>query len=146
MEYTLSERAKIVEFYIKNNFSIIKTQREFRRKLNRRTAPTHNTIKGLYEKFISTGDLENKKPFERTKPKRSDEIIERVRKSLRDNPSTSITVRSNELNITKSTLRRIISQLRGKCERTTVYVSMENQNASQNSQNSGQNATSSDAG
>ena len=30
--YTPLERAKIVELYIKNNYSIVKTQREFRKK------------------------------------------------------------------------------------------------------------------
>lgn len=143
--YTLSERSKIVEFYIKNHFSIIKTQREFCRILKRRTAPARKTITGLYEKFTSTGDLGNKKHFQRIKPKRSDEIIERVRESIRENPSASIRARSSELNITKSTLRRIISQIHGKCERTTVYLSVENhQNTSQNSQSSGQNAASND--
>lgn len=142
--YTVSERAKIVEFYIKNNFSIIKTQREFRRKLNRRSGPARNTIKGLYEKFIDTGDLSNKKHFERAKPKQSDEIIERVRESIRINPNASIRARSSELNITKSTLGRIISQIHGKCERTTVFLSVENHNAPQNSQISGQNDASKD--
>ena len=106
-QYTL-ERGQIVELYIKNNQSIVKTQREFCAKFKSRSAPAKNTIKKIYEKFTSTGYLGNSKKPNKPKPKRSHENIERVRRSIEENPTTSSRRRSAQLNIAHTTLRRII--------------------------------------
>ena len=43
-QYTPFGRFQIVELYIKNNYSIVKTQREFRAKFESRSAPAKNNI------------------------------------------------------------------------------------------------------
>lgn len=53
--YTPIERAAIVELYIKNENSVINTQKAFREKFSGRICPNAETIRGLYEKFINTG-------------------------------------------------------------------------------------------
>jgi len=108
--YTPLERAKIVELYIKNNYSIVKTQREFRKNFGSRSAPAKNTIKRIYEKFSNTAYLGNKKRPEKPRPKRSDENIDRVRRSIEENKQTSSRRRASQLNIATTTLRRIIRQ------------------------------------
>lgn len=132
--YSTSERATIVETYIENNFSIVKTQRELCRKFDSKSAPARQTIKRLHEKFVNTSDLRDKKRSQISRPKRSHENIERVRESIRQNPMASLRCRASELNITTSTLRRIISQIEGTCERTKVFLSSENQHKPQSCQ------------
>ena len=51
--------------------------------------------------------LGNTKILNEPKPKRSDDIIERVRRSIEENP-TSSRRRSVQLNIAQTTFRRII--------------------------------------
>ena len=57
-QYTLLERTPIVELYIKNNNSIVKTQYEFHAKFKSRSAPAKNTIKKIYENFTWTAYVE----------------------------------------------------------------------------------------
>ena len=45
------ERSEIVEIYIQQNKSIVKTQRAFKKLKNVKSAPSKNTMKRLYEKF-----------------------------------------------------------------------------------------------
>ena len=47
------EHAQIVQLYIINNYSIVKTQRKFRAKFKSRLAPAKNSIKKIYKKFTS---------------------------------------------------------------------------------------------
>ena len=49
------ERSEIVEIYIQQNKSIVKTQHAFKKLKNVKSASSKNTIKRLYEKF-STGE------------------------------------------------------------------------------------------
>ena len=53
-QYAASKRTQILELYIKNNYLIVKIQREFRAKFRSRSSPAKNAIKKIYEKFIST--------------------------------------------------------------------------------------------
>ena len=50
-QYTPCERSEIVEIYIQQNKSIVKTQRAFKKLKNVKSAPSKNTIERLYEKF-----------------------------------------------------------------------------------------------
>lgn len=107
-QYTPLERAKIVELYIKNNYSNVKTQREFRKIYGSRTVPAVNTIKAIYHKFSTTAYLGNKKRPTQSRPRRSDENIDRVRKSMEREPKTSLRRRAQQMNIKRSTLQTII--------------------------------------
>ena len=53
--YTPQQSAAIVTIYIKNNSSIILTQREFRRRYRHQKAPTAQTIRRLASRFEQSG-------------------------------------------------------------------------------------------
>ena len=88
-QYTPKERAEIVQLYIQNNFSIVLTQRAFRKKNKVKSAPVKNTIKSLYAKFVNTGSLSNASHASRQRTSRSDKNIEAVRASIEETPTTS---------------------------------------------------------
>ena len=50
-QYTPRERSEIVEIYIQQNKSIVKTQRAFKKLKNVKSAPSKNTIK-RYKKIF----------------------------------------------------------------------------------------------
>lgn len=106
--YTPKERAEIVQLYIQNNFSIVKTKRAFRAKNKVKSAPGDNTIRRLYAKFMNSGNVNNASHSSRQRTRRSDENIEAVRASVEADPRTSSYHRSQELGIARTTLRRII--------------------------------------
>ena len=54
-QYTPRERSQIVEIYIQQNKSIVKTQRAWRKINKVKSAPSANTLYRLYERF-STGE------------------------------------------------------------------------------------------
>ena len=107
-QYTPRERSQIVEIYIQQKKSIVKTQRAYKKLNNVKSAPSKNTIKRLYERF-STGDaLSNPKRPNQNRPRRSDENIALVRASVETSPRTSQNRRSQQLGIARTTLQRII--------------------------------------
>ena len=73
-----------------------------------KSAPVKNTIKSLYAKFVNTGNLSNASHASRQRTSRSDESIEAVRASIEETPTTSSYRRSQELDIARTILRRII--------------------------------------
>ena len=91
-QYTPLERVQIVELSIKNNYSIVKIQREFRPKLNSRSAFVKNTIKKIYEKFTSTVYLGNNKKPNKSKAKCSDENIENYTRHIQSVPPEKVRV------------------------------------------------------
>ena len=107
-QYTPKECAEIAQRYIQNKFSIVLTQRAFRKKNKLKSAPVKNTIKSLYGKFVNTGNLSNASHASRQRTSRSDENIEAVRASIEETPTTSSYRRSQELDIARSTLQSII--------------------------------------
>ncbi|XP_018315542.1 uncharacterized protein [Mycetomoellerius zeteki] len=52
-QYTPPQRAVIVQLYIQNNFSIVKTQRAYRAKYRVKKAPSDHTIRHLHQKFLA---------------------------------------------------------------------------------------------
>ena len=87
-QYTPLERTPIADLYIKNNYSIVKTQREFKAKFKWRSALAKNTVKKIYEEFTLTAYLGNNKKPNRPKLKRSDDKIDSVRCSFEEYPTT----------------------------------------------------------
>ncbi|XP_053954882.1 uncharacterized protein LOC128861034 isoform X1 [Anastrepha ludens] len=78
--------AQIVEIYIQQKKSIVKTQRAYKKLNNVKSAPSKNTIKHLYERF-STGDaLSNPRRPNQNRSRRSDENIALVRGSVETSP------------------------------------------------------------
>ena len=77
-QYTSRERSEIVEIYIQQNKSILKTQLAFKKLKNVKSAPSKNTIKRLYEKFSTGEALSNPKRPNKSRPRRSAENIAAV--------------------------------------------------------------------
>ena len=97
--YTLKERAEIVSLYNENNRSVVSTQRAYRKKYRRRSAPKGDTILHLASNFMEHGSVANPQHQARPRPRRSNENIEAVRQSVAENPNVSYRRRSQQLNI-----------------------------------------------
>lgn len=108
--YTPKERAEIVSLYIENNRSVVSTQRAYRKKYRGRSAPKGDTIRHLASNFMEHGSVANLQHQARPRPGRSNENIEAVRQSVAENPNVSYRRRSQQLNISGTTLRRILKQ------------------------------------
>lgn len=107
-QYTPIQRAQIVELYIKNNHSIVKTQREYCRVTGIRKKPDKNTIKHLYENFRGSGTLRNLPKSGRPRSARNTRNIDRVSASVERDPETSQNRRAQQLNLSQSSLQRIL--------------------------------------
>nr|CAH7751173.1 unnamed protein product [Callosobruchus chinensis] len=76
------ERAEIVQLYIQNNFSIVKTQRAWRKNKKVKSAPSKNTIKRLHGRFLPSGTVGNPRRPNKKRPRRSEETIAAVQASV----------------------------------------------------------------
>jgi hypothetical protein len=56
-KYIVQQRAKTVELYSRNNFSVVLTQITYGRHLNMRTAPTDPFIRRLVAQFRDEGTI-----------------------------------------------------------------------------------------
>lgn len=108
--YTTEQRVFIVEEYFKNNESLAATVRKFRTKYGRNIDLSSSTVKRLIAKFRNTGSIGDAKHTGRPKTRRSDVNIEAVRDSVGENPRTSIRRRGQELQISRSSLQRILTE------------------------------------
>lgn len=99
--YTLEERAEIVILFIKNNESVISTQRNFRRKYPHRPAPTGKTIRRLCQQFRRSGTTADARHIGRPRTGRSIENIRRVRESIAEDPRTSTERRATQLGMSR---------------------------------------------
>nr|CAI5843339.1 unnamed protein product [Callosobruchus analis] len=108
-ECTPIERAEIVQLCIKNNFSIVKTQRAWRKNKKVKSAPAKNTIKRLHLRFLSSGTIANTRLPKKKRPRQSEETIAAIQASVETSPRTSGVRRSVELGIPRTPLtsRRI---------------------------------------
>lgn len=107
-QYTTIERSDIVELYIKNQKSIVLTQRAYRAKYPRRKAPEAKTIRSLYSKFTTSGDLRNVHRQTIKRRARSDTNIALVREHVAKNPNFSIRDCAMALSMSRSSLQRIL--------------------------------------
>lgn len=74
-----------MQLYIQNMFSIVKTQRAYCAKYRVRKAPSDNTIRRLYQKFITTGNLCNAS-HPRRRPRGCDENIKAIQGQRHPSP------------------------------------------------------------
>ena len=96
-------KAQTVVWYVEFK-SIIRVQREFRRVFNQ-DAPTDKSIKKWYETFLATGTVLKKHGGGR---KVSDETVEKVQAAYEQSPRKSLRRASRELEMSKSTVHRIV--------------------------------------
>lgn len=109
-KYTPIERSDIVELYIENQKSIVRTQRAFRRKFPRQKPPDPKTIRTLYSKFISTGNLNDVLRLTIHRRARCNVNIALVRDDVARNPNFSIARRATSLGLSYASLKRILRE------------------------------------
>lgn len=109
--YTIEQRSRIVQFYYQNQQSIILTQRAYRRYFNVRFAPNRSTINRLVANFHQQGSVRNLPRSGRQRTAHTDNNIQRVLESVRDNPETSTRRRSTQLGLSRRSVQRILATL-----------------------------------
>ena len=82
--------------------------RKLRTDFGRRETPSAPYVRYLVKKVKETGILIDKPKREKPKTVRTPENIAAVAESVREAPSTSIHRRSQQLNISETSLRRIL--------------------------------------
>ena len=97
--YTLEQRWKILCYYLENQGNVAECMRKLHTDIGRREAPSAPYIRYLVKKVKETGILLDK-------PKREKPKTERIPDTI--NSSTSIHRRSQQLNISETSLRRIL--------------------------------------
>jgi len=132
--YTIQQRVFIIEQFLKINESLAAAVRKFHTKYGRNSVLTSSTVKRLIEKFRETGSVGDAKHTGRPKTSRSNVNmsicqyvnmsicqyvnmsicqyvnIEAVRESVGENHGTSIRHRGQELQISRSSLQRILEK------------------------------------
>ena len=109
IRYSKEERTRILQTYIRT-MSITEAQRDYRIHFQTRISPSKNTIKSLYQKFADIGNVNDKPGSGRKRSIRTEDVIERVAVSITDNPKTSTRKRASQLNISQTTLCRILKK------------------------------------
>ena len=107
--YTIEERIRIVQVYSRS-LSIIAVQRDFKDHFHKRTSPSKNAIKALFNKFTETGCVTDQHRPGRTKMARNANTIARVSADVRLDPKTSIRKRSTQLGVSYSSVQRILTK------------------------------------
>ena len=109
MPLTTEQRGKLVEFYFETK-SIVKTQRAYCRYFDVRDAPGRKTVWKIVNKFRTGRTVHNlnKGRSGRHKAARTPENIDAVRHSVTQSPKKSSRRRSQELGLSRSSIRRIL--------------------------------------
>lgn len=107
-EITLQQRIYVVQTYYENQRSIKNTYRKIRDFFGVSKRPHENSIRNLIKKFEETGSVENIKPPGRPRNVRTSENIAIVSESVVSEPTMSIPRRSQELDISSTSLWRIL--------------------------------------
>lgn len=105
--YSLEQSWEILKTYFQSGESPTQTVRNLKKKLDKKDVPSEAFLRQFVNRVRKTGSLVDKtrkRPF----PARSTENIAAVSDSVHERPSTSIRHRSQELNLSRSTLHRIL--------------------------------------
>lgn len=106
--FTVQQRIKVIETYYENSRSVKTTFRKLRSEFGQYDRPTEKGILQIVQKFQTTGTVCDLRHVPHSRPVRSTENIEAVRESVAENPSTSTRRRSQQVNISDRSLRRIL--------------------------------------
>lgn len=106
--YPGNHRAFCIRAYYRNGDSIVIAQRLYRAEFNVRNAPKDDTIRKWIRMFENTGSSVKIRNQGRPRSVRTQQTIDEVRVSVRQNPSQSVRKRSQELHIKKSSLHKIM--------------------------------------
>ena len=108
--YITQKRVFIVEQYLKNNENLAATIRRFYTKYGRNSVSTSSTVKRLIKKFREVGSVGDAKHTDRPKTSCSNVNVEAVCESVTENSRTPIRRCGQELQITRSSLQRILTK------------------------------------
>ena len=109
IRYTLEQRREILRDHFENHCNVAECVRNLRTDFGRREAPSAPYVRYLVKKLKKTGILIYKAKHEKPKTVRTPENIAAVAESVCEAPSTSsIHRRSQQLNISETSLRRIL--------------------------------------
>ena len=106
--YTLEQRWEILRHYFENHANVAEGVRKLCTDFGRREASSAPYVRYLVKKVKETGILIDKPKREKIKTVRTPENIVAVGESVREQPSTSIHGLSQQLNISETSLRRIL--------------------------------------
>ncbi|CAK9817074.1 Transposable element Tc3 transposase [Anthophora quadrimaculata] len=106
--YTLQQRIHIIQTYYENGRSLISTYRKLRNYFGVNNRPNQSSIQRLVKKFEETGCVVDKPKSGRPKTVRTNENIAAVCESVKNEPTTSISRRSQELGISYGSVWRIL--------------------------------------
>ena len=104
----------MLRHYVENHGNVAECMRKLHTDFVRREAPSAPYVYYLVKKVKETGSLNDKQKREKSKTVRTPENIAVVAESVYEAPSTSIHRRSQQLNISATTLRRILHKGLGK--------------------------------
>ncbi|CAF2853333.1 unnamed protein product [Rotaria sp. Silwood2] len=105
-----SERIEIVKWYAMYQ-NAGEVAHQFQQCYDR-TPPTRKNILNLIQKFEETESVEDKPRSGRPRSVSTDENKERVRAAFEESPGTSLRRALSELNLSKSSLQRMMKELR----------------------------------
>ena len=106
--YTLEQRWEILRHYFENDGNVAVCVRKLCTDFGRKVTPSAPYVPYLVKKVKETAILIDKLKREKSKTVRTPENIAAVEESVCEAPSTSIHRRSQQLNISVGSLRRIL--------------------------------------
>lgn len=106
--YTKIQRIEIIKSYYENKKSIRSTFRALRETFGRHNRPTELGIRKLIQKFESTGSVADAIQPHGKESIKMTKNIESVKRSVMENPSTSVRRRSQELGLSYGTTWNIL--------------------------------------
>lgn len=109
--WSAEHRAFIVETFLKNGESVVKTQRAFRLRFNvgrHGAVPTRNTILRWIQNFRLSSSASKKKPPGHVRSVRTPENIDRVRVAVTRSPHRSARRHAIALGLSNRSVRRIL--------------------------------------
>ena len=105
--YTLEQRWEILRHYLENHCNVAECVRKLLTDFERRETPSAPYVRYLVKTVKESGILIDKPKLEKPKTLRTPENIAAAAESVCKAPSTSIHRRSQQLNISETSLRRI---------------------------------------
>jgi len=108
--------------YFQSGESSTQTVRNLRGKFGRKEMPSTQFVDQFVKRIRQTGSLLDKASRSRARPVRSTENIATIAQSVLEQPSTSTLHRSQNLNISRTSLRRILNKDLGKWQCTTFPI------------------------
>ncbi|TLM65355.1 DUF4817 domain-containing protein, partial [Acinetobacter baumannii] len=111
--FTGADRAFCVREFYKNDNSATVARRKFREHKglhNFDDTPTLQTIKNWVAKFEETGSTLDKPRLGRPRTSRTEQNIDTVTQSIRENPTQSTRKRARALNVSRTSLQRILKK------------------------------------